>query len=219
MDNIKEIVDRIELQESAKHYNLDNDFKDVLDSYKVQTLVLSLKSHKDVDQQISAATSLIEQEDFNLVVIFKLITNNFHDGPYKNISVLLLAVIMERMKTSLILWRKILQIIMKQNSSTTAFNDMLMIKQFNNALSNFIDSYLKTVVQLDDNEFTISTRNLPEHKATLFSSLSLSEIFVLIHHLLTSPPDISRSFSKQLFNDFQLSESFLTYLKSVIKNI
>ena len=219
MEKINEILNRIELLEIAQNNNLDNDFKEVLENYKVQTLVLILNSHKDDYQQIVAATNLIEQEDFDMVVLFKLITKNFHDGTHKNLAVLLIAVIMESMKSSLILWRKILQIIMKQDSSTNAFNDLLMIKQFNNALCNFIDSYLKSVVQLDDNEFTVSTRNLPDAKATLFSSISLSEVFVIIHHLLASPPDISNRFSKQLFKDFQLSESFLTYLKSVLRNI
>lgn len=219
MDKIKEILDRIELQEIAQHNTLDNDFKEVLESYKIQTLVLILKSHKDEYQQIAAASNLIEQEDFDLVVLFNLITKNFHNGTHENLSVLLIAVIMESMKSSLILWRKILQIIMKQDSSTSAFNDMLMIKQFNYALCNFIDSYLKTVVQLDENEFTVSTRNLPEAKANLFSSISLSEVFVIIQHLLSFSPDISNQFSKQLFNDFQLSESFLTYLTSVLRNI
>lgn len=218
MEKIKEILDRIELQEIAQNNNLDNDFKEVLENYKVQTLVLILKSPKTEYQQIAAATNLIEQEDFDLVVCFKLISKNFYDGQHKNLSILLLAVIMESMKSSIILWRKILQMIMSKDSSTSAFNDMLMIKQFNNALCNFLDNYLKTVVQLDENEFTVSTRNLPEAKATLFSSFSLSEVFVIIHHLLTSPPDISNQFSKQLI-DFQLSESFLTYLKSVIRNI
>lgn len=219
MEQIKEILNRIELQEIAQNNNLDNDFKEVLENYKVQTLVLILKSPKSEYQQIAAATNLIEQEDFDLVVCFNLITKNFYDGQHKNLSILLLAVIMESMKSSIILWRKILQMIMKQDSSTSAFNDMLMIKQFNNTLCNFLDSYLKTVVQLDENEFTVSTRNLPEAKAILFSKFSLSEVFVIIHHLLTSSPDISNQFSKQLFNDFQLSESFLTYLKSVIRNL
>ncbi|CAO1441993.1 unnamed protein product [Diamesa hyperborea] len=219
MNEIKEILDRIELQEIAQNHNYDNEFKEVLDNYKVETLVWSLKLHNDEYQQIEAATNLIEEEDFDLVVLFNLITKNFHDGTHKDLSVLLIAVTMESLKSSLILWRKILQIIMKQDSSTNAFNDMLMIKQFNNAFCNFIDSYLKTVVQLDENEFTVSTRNLPESKANLFSSISLSEVFVIINHLLEAPPDISNQFTKQLFNDFQLSESFLTYMKSVLRNI
>ena len=221
MDQIQEIMDRIDFKK-LEHHNYEDEFLEIVHTLMWESLVINLESHKDEYQKIAAAKNLIEKENFDLVVAFNVITENFPNGKDKDLSVLLMAVIMESLKSSLILWRKILQIIMKKDSSvfrSSVFNKMLMIKQFYNAYCNFIDNYLKTVVQLDENEFTVSTKNLPENEAKLFSSISLSEVIVIIQDLLESPPNISKQFSKQLFNDFQLSESFLTYLKSVLRNM
>lgn len=115
------------------------------------------------------------------------------------------------------LWRNIISM----TADPEAVNDLnkLLKRQIvMNRMSTVIEEYFKTLCQVEDEFFVDVQAVTDKKKLSLFTSIEVPQMIVIIHHLL-SYTDTSQFFQEKIYKAFDLSPAFIKYLKLCLRNL
>ena len=158
-----------------------------------------------------------------LAVLFRTADKHLEDErkhQKRGISATLLAIVMRNLLDSEQLWKKMARII-----GTPAHVDTLneLNKVFKNQcvmqrIATIIKEYLSSLCELNDDFFVDLDSIADEKKRKLFKSIEVSHMILIIHHLLNHH-ETAKFFAKKIFNTYELSPSFIRFLKLSLRNL
>lgn len=156
-----------------------------------------------------------------LAIMFGLIEKDLEDErtqQKKGTATVLMAIMISNIKNSPALWRKLVEIIGNPSHAEhlIALNKFLKHQCVMNCMAVVIEEYLKSLCELDGDFFVREVKE--EDKKKLFSGIEVRNVILIINHLLNQP-ETSSFFNEKVFKTFELSHSFIGYLKSSMRNL
>lgn len=220
MYRIDGIFDRIS-NRTAEADNALNDYREAKARLQEESLLILFKdfAKKETQEKIDR---LINNPAFTEIsVIFRIIDKQMPQERLKQskgIASHLLAILLHNLSHSKELWNKLILIIGNNSeASVDDFNKLLKRQSILNRIIDVMGDYLKCLCQIGD-EFFIDTEAATEKKIELYKSIEVSQMVLVIHHLLNQPHTSTFTHNK-VFCTFELSPSFINYLRLMLRNL
>lgn len=157
-----------------------------------------------------------------LAVMFRIIDKNLDkelQAKERGLAIHLLAVFLRDLSHSEQLWRKMIMIIGNPAYSLIldGLNTFLSRKSALIRMTNVIEEYLKSLCQVGD-QFFIDVTVIEKQKLQLFGNIEVSQMILVIRHLLNQPKT-SSFIAEKIFRTFELSPAFTSFLKLSLRNL
>lgn len=223
MYRLEGIVDRIQYNGSECDKALE-DYREAIKEgaersvlflcHQITTKQTQMKVHKVINEP-----NFIEE----LAAIFRLIDKNIESEQRKKekgIANHLLAIVLYNLNQSAVLWRKFVAIIGNPSNREVVadLNKILKHQSVMNCMSEVIEQYFNCLCELGDEFFIDVAAINDDKKLSLFKTITVPEMILIIHHLL-SLPESSQFIADKLFNTLELSPSFTSYLNLSLRNL
>jgi hypothetical protein len=220
MYRIDAISDRIYFN-SIEADNAVNKFKETSERLREKIFVDLFNDFKSKHTQLKINV-LINREDAveELKLMFTLVDkhlNSEREREEHGIAPHLLALLLNNIQDSRQLWKKM--ILMIDEKDTQALDAFLRRRSVMNSMSTVIENYLNSMCQVRDDFFIdTSNDNLDSKQIKLFNSLELHHMVLVMHHLLNCT-GTSFFFNQKIFSSFELSPTFIAFLKLSFRNL
>lgn len=217
------IVDRIQYNSSENDKAIEDYQKANKDG--TESAVLALSRHFTDSKTQMKVNKVINNQNITaeLAAVFRLIDKNLELEQSMNeqgVACHLLLILMCNLKQSPVLWAKLVSIIgnTENHEILEDFNKILKHQSVINCMCEVIEEYLKCLCELGGDFFidTASITDLTKHD--LFQTIAVPQMILVIHHLLSQPRS-SQLIADKIFNTFELSTSFISYLKLTLRNL
>ena len=215
-------LDAIELN-IAEIDNALNSYKAAKDKLQEEKFMFFFRNYQSREAQakiyhLITNPDVIEEFGLMLRVIDKNLNKEKHSG-VKGLATYLMTMLLSSVKSQQF-WKKLFTIIGNPDYSETlnAFNTVLYQKSLLVCMTDVIEEYLKSLCQVDEDQFYIDLNTINDKKKLkLISSIEVPQIILIIHHLLNHPSTSQYIFNK-VFETFELNPAFKKFLKLTLRN-
>lgn len=220
MYRIDAICDRIYFN-SIEAENAVNVYRCTSDQWREKVFVNLFKDFKSNETQMKLNKLINRAESLEELKIMFALIEKYLDGERetqdKGIATHMLAVLLNNIAHSEQLWKKIVTMITMKD--TEILDKFIKRQSVMNSMSTVIGNYLNSLCEIEG-EFFIDTNNdtIDSKQIKLFNSLELSHVILIIHHLLNHPKTAT-FFTRKIFTSFELSPSFITFLKLSLRTL
>lgn len=159
-----------------------------------------------------------------LSMIFKFIDKNLeHEQTLEETGVAhyLLAILINNFKQSSSFWKKFVAIIGDPANRIVLqdLNPILKYESVLNCMCEVIEEYLKCLCEVGSEFFIADVDFVTDiRRLDIYKTITVSQMILVINHLLNLP-ETSEIVAEKVFNNFELSPSFISYLKVSIRNL
>lgn len=207
----------------AESENTINEYNEAKQNMHEQKLKLLFKNFTSRETQMKIQLFVLNPnviEELALIFIFvdKHIDKERQSGE-KGLATHLLAILLGNL-SQCNFFKKLIMIIgcPQLRETLESFNMILGQRCILIKLLEIIEDYLKSLCQLED-RFYIDVENVTDiKKLNLFSEIKVTDIILIIHHLLNHPKT-SNFATNKIFNIFELSPDFMSFLKLSLRNL
>jgi hypothetical protein len=217
MYRIDAVFDRIQF-DSIEAENSANNFRVTAEKFRekfflnlVKDLVKSRETQIKINRIVNKPGRFEE-----LSIIFDIIDKHLDDERQKNekgIAAHLLAILLNSLEESEQLWMKITAMIEMKDTQT--LDKFLKRQTVMTRMSSVIQNYLNSLCQVGDEFFVDSSQG---SSPKFFESFEVFHMIIIIHHLLNNPKT-SAFFYHNIFTSFDLSSTFITFLRHSLRNL
>lgn len=214
----------------AESDNASNKYKETRDKMQEESIKFLFRNfHSRLDsretqkkiKELLLSSALIDE----MGIIFRVIDKNLkieQQTGEKGLATHLLAVLLcDELFYSTELWKKMITIIGNPAYSETleTFDNILNRRCVLRRITDVIENYLKSLCQVED-QFYIDVNTLTDYnKLKFFSNIEVSQMILVIHHLLNLKRTTSQYVAEKVFKSFGLSPTFMTFLKLSLRNL
>lgn len=220
MYRIDAICDRIYF-DSIEVDNAVNKYKESSENLREKIFINLFKDFKSKETQLKINKLVNRPEAVEeLKIMFALIDKHLsseREKQEKGIATHLMEVLLNNISHSEQLWKKIISMIDQRDTET--LDKFLKRRSVMKSMSAVIENFLNSLCQVGD-EFFVDTgeHDVEDRQLKLFNNLDPSHMIIVIHHLLNLPTTAA-FFNHQIFSSFQLSPSFITFLKQSLRTL
>ena len=218
MFRVDAICDRIHFN-SIEAENAVNNFKESSEKLRENFFCNLFKDFQTKETQLKIHKLINKPESYEeLKIIFDVMDKHLdaeRERKEKGMATHLLVLLLNNLDESEPLWRKMLAMI--DQKDTFLLNKFLKRQSVMNKVSSVIENYLNSLFQVGD-DFFIASEDDDSSSSKLFTSIEVSHMIIIIHHLLNLPTT-STFFYDKMFTVFELNESFISFLKLSLRNL
>jgi hypothetical protein len=216
MYRIDAVFDRIQF-DTIEAENSVNNFRETAEKFRenfflnlVGDLVRSRETQIKVHRIVHKLGGFEE-----LKIMFDIIDRHLDAEREKNAkgtAAHLLAMLLKNLEDSDQIWRKITAMI--ENKDTQSLDKFLKRQTVMTRMSLVMQNYLSSLCQVGDEFFVDSSQGSPK----FFDSFEVSHMIIIIHHLFGNPKT-SAFFYHNIFTTFDLSSTFIAFLRLSLRNL
>lgn len=220
MFRIDAVFDRISFQQSERADTL-NEYSDLTEKLHEVSVINALKNNENRKKLITSLSSNDHDNIEILRIVMKIITENYERERINYevaVATNLMAILLRLIESTPAIWIKFSEIISnnKHEKVRETFDQLLSKHQI--VVMKILEitrKYFDTICEFNGEFFIDTNCELINKK---FHTLKLQQVVLVVHQMLSNK-DVAGFVSQKIFDDFELSPSFVCYLKSSLNNL